>query len=389
MLEIKSLKALDKWLKAEAKPPAAVQALDLCGYVDALKGKDFCGSIFLSCTMCKDATFTIVQNHGIVVPDSHKLSFPSHRGNLYSVERLFNGYEGGLIDDYKTCYDYRVYEEFIKDGKLDTPLDVGFFRYLHDHSITDALYGLIRGRKVVGVMGGHGMERADPYYTKIARLSRQLTQDGYLMISGGGPGAMEATHLGAYFSTLEESDMLDAIAAMSNRPADAKPGKEYADEDWLQRAWGIRERYPLSDEAAEKSTSIGIPTWFYGHEPPAPFPTHIAKYFSNSIREDGLLMIATHGVIFAPGSAGTRQEIFQDAAQNHYGTAGQYSPMIMMGKDYWTGQSEHEYSYPVWQLLKETASKDYKALLAITDDEAEVVKLIKAYNPAEHRAKTP
>jgi len=238
-------------------------------------------------------------------------------------------------------------------------------------------------------MGGHGMERSDPYYTKIATLSRQLTQEGYLMISGGGPGAMEATHLGAYFSTFSEREMLEAIVKMSKRPKGAEPGKEYADEDWLQRAWAVRKRYPLSQEAYDRSISIGIPTWFYGHEPPAPFPTHIAKYFSNSIREDGLLMVATHGVIFAPGSAGTRQEIFQDAAQNHYGTAGQYSPMIMMGEDYWTGQSEHQYSYPVWQLLKQTASTDYKDLLAITDDENEVVQLIKAYEPEDNQAISP
>jgi len=79
MLEIKTRAAFEAWLKNEAKPSAAVQALDLCDYVETLKGKDFCGSIFLSCTMCKDATYTIVQNHGIVVPDSHKLAFPSHR----------------------------------------------------------------------------------------------------------------------------------------------------------------------------------------------------------------------------------------------------------------------------------------------------------------------
>ena len=41
----------------------------------------------------------------------------------------------------------------------------------------------------------------------------------------------------------------------------------------------------------------------------------------------GLLAIAKHGVIYAPGSAGTIQEIFQDAAQNHYSSFGPPSPM--------------------------------------------------------------
>jgi len=32
--------------------------------------------------------------------------------------------------------------------------------------------------------------------------------------------------------------------------------------------------------------------------------SHIAKYFSNSIGEDGMLAVATAGIVFAPGGAG-------------------------------------------------------------------------------------
>ena len=51
--------------------------------------------------------------------------------------------------------------------------------------------------------------------------------------------------------------------------------------------------------------SLAVPTWFYGHEPSNLFASHIAKYFSNSIREDTLLAVALYGIVFAPGSAGT------------------------------------------------------------------------------------
>ena len=385
MLEIQTLSDFDSWLEGQPVP-AAIQALDLRAYKAKLKDKKFHGSIFLSCKLCRASAHAIVKGGGIIVPDSPKLTFPTHRSELYAPETLFRGYKGGDAQDYKNSYDYRVYEEFIRHGKLDTALDVGLFRYLHDHSITDALYELIKGRKVVAVMGGHGMERRDVFYTKIAKLSRRLTQAGFLMVSGGGPGAMEATHFGAFFAGRSEDDMLAAIKRMSNRPKGAEAGKEYADVDWLERAWNIRQAYPQTEADKAKYTSIGIPTWFYGHEPPAPFPTHIAKYFSNSIREDGLLMIARHGVIFAPGSAGTRQEIFQDAAQNHYGTAGYYSPMIMFGKDYWNGKTDDDYSYPVWPLLEQSASKNYRDLLAISDDEDEIEALIKGYEPEKHRA---
>ena len=85
--------------------------------------------------------------------------------------------------------------------------------------------------------------------------------------------------------------------------------------------------------------NLAIPTWFYGHEPSNVFATQIAKYFSNSIREDTLLAICIWGVIFAPGSAGTLQEIFMDASQNHYGTFGYYSPMVFIGSDHYQHDS--------------------------------------------------
>ena len=59
--------------------------------------------------------------------------------------------------------------------------------------------------------------------------------------------------------------------------------------------------------------------------------------------------------------------------------------MILLGKEYWTGQGAHKYSYPVWQLLSATASPDYKDLLSITDDSAQIIKTIKNYKPEEHK----
>ena len=48
--------------------------------------------------------------------------------------------------------------------------------------------------------------------------------------------------------------------------------------------------------------SLGVPTWVYVDEPTGGFATHIAKYFTNSIREDGLLAIARSGVVYAPAA---------------------------------------------------------------------------------------
>ena len=89
-----------------------------------------------------------------------------------------------------------------------------------------------------------------------------------------------------------------------------------------------------------------------------------------------LLAIAKHGVIYAPGSAGTIQEIFQDAAQNHYGTFEMASPMVFFGRRYWTEEK------PVYPLLEGLAAgRQYGDLLTITDDVDEVVDFIATHPP--------
>jgi predicted Rossmann-fold nucleotide-binding protein len=223
----------------------------------------------------------------------------------------------------------------------------------------------------VAIMGGHALERGSPQYATVARIARALTRDGYLTVSGGGPGAMEATHLGAWMSHFADDQLDAAIAVLAPRPARPEAGPEYADVDWLHRAMRVRARWPLPSGHAD---SIGIPTWTYGHEPPAAFATLVAKYFANSVREEGLLSIANSGIVFTPGSAGTIQEIFQDAAQNHYETAGPAAPMVLFGIDHWTRV------LPVWPLLESLAEgRRYRPLITLTDDESAVIAPIRSY----------
>jgi predicted Rossmann-fold nucleotide-binding protein len=47
-------------------------------------------------------------------------------------------------------------------------------------------------------MGGHATTRSSPEYRNIVHLARLLARSGFLVMTGGGPGAMEAANLGAY-----------------------------------------------------------------------------------------------------------------------------------------------------------------------------------------------
>lgn len=282
--------------------------------------------------------------------------------SLYTAESLYKGYDISDSSTFAQCYDQQVYNYYVETGKrTEKPLEM-LCRGLHDLGITRALnelLGCYDRKKVVAVMGGNAMMRTDPNYRKIVVLSKTLTEQGTLMVSGGGSGAMEATALGGLLAGYPDSAVDDALQMLSVAPCPHSKG-------YMKTAFLVLERYPHLDEY----DSLTIPTWLYGHEPSTPFARYIAKYFDNSIREDTLLTISYGGIIFTPGSAGTMQEIFQEAVQNHYLTYGFASPMIFLDTHFWTND------IPVYPFLQELSSKGrYKNLiLNLTDDPMQVVK---------------
>ena len=369
VLEIDAVADCLAWVaQGERRPGAAVQELDLRA-VDGLDGPGFDGCLFLGCELTAQQAGALTMHGAMVVHDGAGRPFSLHRSRLYTADELFAGFDPADPEGWRATFDARVYRHWVAvGGNAPASIAETLAQRLHDHSITDALDEALAGRQPVAIMGGHDIERRDLRYAAVARIARTLAREGFLMVSGGGPGAMEATHLGVWMAHFDDSELGEAIAVLAPRPDGAPAGKEYADADWLHRAFAVRDRWPV---AAVRYPSIGIPTWAYGHEPPAPFASAIAKYFANSVREDGLLAIATHGVVFTPGKAGTIQEIFQDAAQNHYEVFGPPAPMLLFGVDYWAER------YPVWPVLQAlSANRPYASLITLTDDETEVITRI-------------
>ena len=121
--------------------------------------------------------------------------------SLYSARKLY----GKMMEDEhcKECYDQRVYQHFLHTGKHAKDEMEMLSRALHDFAIGKFLDDFLEKydpHTVVGVMGGHGMQRTNPTYREIVLLSKELTEYGFLMVTGGGPGVMEATHLGAWMA---------------------------------------------------------------------------------------------------------------------------------------------------------------------------------------------
>lgn len=299
----------------------------------------------------------------LVFPSFKDLPFNTFRNSLYNAVSLYEGYKLGDPESYSDCFDSKVYEHYLDAGKLSTGIRETLARFLHDHAMTDAVNDFLAGydeKCIVGIMGGHGLTRTEASYRQVVTISKKLTEKGCIMISGGGPGAMEATHLGAWLAGRDEDTIDQALEIISRAPS-------FNDRLWLETAFQVMKRFP-----SPTHVSLGVPTWLYGHEPATPFATHIAKYFDNSKREDSILTIAKGGVIYSPGSAGTMQEIFQDAVQNHYLSFGYSSPMVFLGNDFWTKE------IPVYTLMQHLSDKGkYRNLfLSITDSTDMAVETI-------------
>ena len=374
MTEIETLEAFEQHLKSGAHfANVVIQGLDLRGYTRALQTAELAGTVFLGCELEKDALQAALAHGAMVFPPFSGLPYQSYRPSLYTPEELYAGFDPTRPESYTETLDGRIYAHWSQRGGANPPtLLETLAQRLHDHAMTDAMEELLAGggkpRKVVAIMGGHSMLRGQPDYRAVVELSRELTRRGFFLVSGGGPGAMEATHVGAWFARRSEAELDAGLAVLAKAPS-------YKDREWLSRAFEVRAAFPLGVEDMSACASLGIPTWHYGHEPPNPFATHIAKYFANSVREDGLLTIARGGIVYAPGSAGTIQEVFQDACQNHYNTVGVISPMVFLGREFWTR------TRPVYPLLEQLAQgQAYARYLRLTDSQEEVIQALEDYD---------
>ncbi len=304
------------------------------------------------------------------------------RQQLYTGGELFKGFDFGQPLSWAQTEDFTIYRHFVMEGRsMPTNPFMGMMQALHDNAISQSTSALIAGRKVVAIMGGHKMERDSSDYKNVALIARRLARAGLLVCSGGGPGAMEASHLGASLSAGSDKHLDDALALL--KPNAVVPAlaniidpKGVINQTLVGQAhaW-FKPAYELASSIGSATASLAIPTWHYGHEPSTPLATHIAKYFQNSIREDGLLAIAQQGIVYVEGKAGTIQEIFQDGAQNYYRTFGQFSPMVLLGAQYWTS------TYPVVGVLQKLFAADYAKYVLVTDDIDAAAQFIEKFNP--------
>lgn len=183
----------------------------------------------------------------------------------------------------------------------------------------DRLNGVTRG---VSLFGSARVRPGSPYYELARKTAYEIGKAGFQILTGGGPGAMEASNRGAR-------------------------------------------------EAGTLSIGLNIRL---------PFETHVNHYvdinetFNFFFVRKVMLVKYAHAFVIFPGGYGTLDEMFEALTLIQTGKVSNF-PIILMGKAYWA---------PMLAWLKDTVMKEGMVKQAdfedlhVTDDPKEATKIVKA-----------
>jgi uncharacterized protein (TIGR00730 family) len=176
----------------------------------------------------------------------------------------------------------------------------------------------------VTIFGSARLPPSDPYYQRTVELARALAAEKLAIITGGGPGIMEA----------------------ANKGASSRRGKSV----------GLNIELP-HEQAGNRYANI---------------PINFHYFFSRKV----CFVKYSIGFIFMPGGFGTLDELFEVLTLVQTGRIPRY-PLVLFGKEHWRGllkwiQAKLEADF------KYISSGDVK-LLTVTDDPQEALRVILDY----------
>lgn len=187
----------------------------------------------------------------------------------------------------------------------------------------DAIETLSKLKNSVTIFGSARVRPEDPYYKKTEYLARRLAENGFSVITGGGPGIMEAANKGA---------------------------------------------------AAAGGQSVGMNIRLPYEQKPNPYANTIIEYKYFFIRKVMFVKYAVAYVIL-PGGFGTMDELFEALTLIQTKRIKGF-PVIMMGSEYWQGLLD-------W--LKNTMLQNDKIephdleIIQVIDDPDDIVRHIKKF----------
>ena len=181
----------------------------------------------------------------------------------------------------------------------------------------------------VTIFGSARTHAGDPYYEKAVETARLLAQEGFPIITGGGPGIMEAANRGA-----QEGNGL-SIGCNIELPFEQRQNA------FVERAINFR-------------------------------------YFF--VRKTMFMKYAMAFIVF-PGGYGTLDELFEALTLIQTGKAKLF-PVVLFGRDYWSGMAEWLRDRVAGEGKIATTDLD---LFQLTDSPPEAVAIIRAARETRDR----
>lgn len=173
----------------------------------------------------------------------------------------------------------------------------------------------------VTIFGSARVHPSDPLYTQTEELGRRLVEHGFAVITGGGPGLMEAANKGA---------------------AEAGGG------------------------------SVGVNIWLPHEQKPNPYATLSLEFRYFFIRKMMLMKFCT-AAIFVPGGYGTLDELFEVLTLIQTKRL-RPMPCVLFGTDYWQEMVGFLRRQVLRQGFVDACDLD---IFTVTDDLEEVVQLVR------------
>lgn len=171
----------------------------------------------------------------------------------------------GNLKDFRESFHWRIFRimsEFVEG-----------FQFLFDYKKTVTFFGSAR------------FQESDPWYQEARKLSAQLAENGFTIITGGGPGIMEAGNRGAF-----------------------EKGGE----------------------------SVGLNIQLPQEQRTNPFVKHSLGFHYFFTRKV-MLSYASWAYVFFPGGFGTLDEFFELVTLIQTRKVNSHIPIIVVGREYWTG----------------------------------------------------
>ena len=175
----------------------------------------------------------------------------------------------------------------------------------------------------VAIFGSSRMKPGSYYYEKAVELGEKLSDEGFAVITGGGPGIMEGANKGA------------------------KHGK---------------------------GKSVGLNIEIPAEQHPNPFQDLELSFRYFFIRKLMFVKYSSGFIIF-PGGFGTMDELFEALTLSQTKRIGVF-PIVLFGRDYWKGLIEW---FKTTLVPNDTISPEDLDIMAFADDTEEVCRILRQY----------